>query len=169
MILSCSVILGMRNVTGKICRERRNTLFFRKSCRLWNNVEKYCKAGHATYGNLAHANCMLDTYSYKHTVIIRNNHFFSTATMVTQKRLSIKLYAHCLSLFYLIQRISKLNVISGFHRKVDEICALLGYYAAYSGNSLPMFLDNISVPSSRVKKSMSEVSSSHVIVICCIK
>jgi hypothetical protein len=28
-------------------------------------------------------------------------------------------------------------VISGFRREVDEICVLLGYYAAYSGNSLP--------------------------------
>jgi hypothetical protein len=26
-------------------------------------------------------------------------------------------------------------VISGFRRYVDEICTLLGYYAAYSGNS----------------------------------
>jgi hypothetical protein len=25
-------------------------------------------------------------------------------------------------------------MISGFHHKVDEICALLGYNAAYSGN-----------------------------------
>jgi hypothetical protein len=33
-----------------------------------------------------------------------------------------------------------------------EVCALLGYYAAYSGNSLPTFLDNLSVSSSRVKK-----------------
>ena len=32
-----------------------------------------------------------------------------------------------------------------------EPCALLGYYAACSGNSLPTFRDNLSVPSSRVK------------------
>jgi hypothetical protein len=31
-----------------------------------------------------------------------------------------------------------------------EICALLRNYAAYSGNSLPMFQDSLSVPSSRV-------------------
>jgi hypothetical protein len=36
---------------------------------------------------------------------------------------------------------------------VEEICTLLLYYAASSGNTLPMFWDNISVPSSRVKKS----------------
>jgi hypothetical protein len=44
-------------------------------------------------------------------------------------------------------------VISGFRRDVDEICTLLGYYAASSGNPLPTFRENISVPSSKVKKS----------------
>jgi len=34
--------------------------FFRVPCRLWDNVEKYCKAGQATDGNMAHAHCMLD-------------------------------------------------------------------------------------------------------------
>jgi len=50
------------------------------------------------------------------------------------------------SLYFLI-----LCVISGFHHNVDKICALLGYYAAYSGNSLPTFQDNLLVPSSKVK------------------
>jgi hypothetical protein len=43
-------------------------------------------------------------------------------------------------------------VILGFRCDVDEICALLGCYAASSGNPLPTFRDNVSVPSSRVKK-----------------
>jgi hypothetical protein len=43
-------------------------------------------------------------------------------------------------------------LISGFRRDVDEICALLGYYAASNGNPLPTFRD-VSVPFSRVKKS----------------
>ena len=34
-----------------------------------------------------------------------------------------------------------------------EICALLGYYAALSGSSIPTFRDNLSVPYLRVKKS----------------
>jgi len=33
----------------------------------------------------------------------------------------------------------------------DENCVLLGCYAASSGNSLPTFRDNLSVPSSGVK------------------
>jgi hypothetical protein len=44
-------------------------------------------------------------------------------------------------------------VISGSRRNVNEICALLGYYAAYSGSSVPTFRYNLSVPSPRVKKS----------------
>jgi len=34
-------------------------------------------------------------------------------------------------------------VISGFHREVDENCALLGYYAANNGNSLPTFRNKV--------------------------
>lgn len=40
-------------------------------------------------------------------------------------------------------------VTSGFHHDVEEICALLGYYAAQSGNHAPTVRDNPSVPSSR--------------------
>jgi hypothetical protein len=52
-----------------------------------------------------------------------------------------------------------MHVFSGFGRdvRVDEICALLGYYAALSGSSVPMFRDNVSVPSSRVKKSLDSL------------
>jgi len=37
-------------------------------------------------------------------------------------------------------------VISGFRHEVADNCALLGYYAASSGNSLPTFRDNLSGP-----------------------
>jgi len=46
-----------------------------------------------------------------------------------------------------------LCLISDFRNNVDQICRLLGYYAAQSGNSIPTFRDNPSVSSSRVKKS----------------
>jgi hypothetical protein len=41
-------------------------------------------------------------------------------------------------------------MISGFRHVVDEICTVLGYYAASISNTLPTFWDNVSVPSSRV-------------------
>jgi len=64
--ISRSVLLRMRNVSGKRCRGYQNTHFvfinvFRKSCRLYENVEKYYTAGQATDDNMAHAHCMLDT------------------------------------------------------------------------------------------------------------
>jgi hypothetical protein len=43
-----------------------------------------------------------------------------------------------------------LSVISGFRRNVDEIYALLGYYAAPNGKPLPTFRYNVSVPSWRI-------------------
>jgi len=45
----------------------------------------------------------------------------------------------------------KLRVSLGFHSEVDENCSLLGCYAANSGNALPTFRDNLSVPSSGFK------------------
>jgi hypothetical protein len=41
-------------------------------------------------------------------------------------------------------------VISDFRREVGETCYLLGHYAASSGNFLPTFRFNLSVPSSGV-------------------
>jgi hypothetical protein len=43
-------------------------------------------------------------------------------------------------------------MISSLCREVDENCTILRYYAACSGNSLPTFRNNLSGPSSRVKK-----------------
>jgi hypothetical protein len=43
--------------------------------------------------------------------------------------------------------------ISGFRRDAEDICALLKYYAAMSGSSVPTFRDNLSLISSRVKMS----------------
>jgi len=42
-------------------------------------------------------------------------------------------------------------MISGFQHEVAENCALLGHYAASSGNLLLMFRDNLSVLSSGFK------------------
>jgi hypothetical protein len=50
LTISCSFLCIMINISKKY-RENQNThfmfnvLFFRKTCRLWDNVEKYCKDG----------------------------------------------------------------------------------------------------------------------------
>jgi len=95
----------MRNISHKICRQNKNTHFtfnnflYRKSCRLWDNVEKFCTAGQATHENKAQAHCMLDYYGYKRTFRVYNTSTYSvcTATMVMRTRLLVKLYVHCLS------------------------------------------------------------------------
>jgi hypothetical protein len=67
------------------------TFRFRKSCRLWDNVEKYCRAGQVTNDNNAHAQSMLDSQGYKH-----NTYCVSTTTTVTRTRLNVTFYVHCL-------------------------------------------------------------------------
>jgi hypothetical protein len=59
---------------------------------------------------------------------------------------------------------SQISVISGFRREVDENCALLGYYAASSGNFLLTFRDNLLVPPSGVKI-YSQISFLHYVCI----
>ena len=66
-IISRSFLLRMRNVSDERCRENQNTyfvisnFFLRNSCSVRDNVEKYCRSGHATDNNMAHAHCMLNT------------------------------------------------------------------------------------------------------------
>jgi len=54
-----------------------STFFFRKSCRLLENVQKYCRARQANDDNMAHAHCMLDTYGYIHTHTHTHTHTHS--------------------------------------------------------------------------------------------
>ena len=63
----------------------------------------------------------------------------------------------CLLCTVLVTRIwLVLCVILGFRREVDKNCSLLVCYAASSGNSLPTFRNNISVPSLRIKNPRKE-------------
>jgi hypothetical protein len=57
-----------KNVSDRSFRQNQNKTFMfndipceRMSCRLCDNVEKYCAAVMATFGNMAHVHCMLDT------------------------------------------------------------------------------------------------------------
>ena len=58
----------------------------------------------------------------------------------------------CVGSLYIPTLSAELYMTSGFQSEEDENCALLVYYAASSGNFLQTFRDNLSVPSSRVKK-----------------
>ena len=66
VIISWSVLLRIRNASGKSSRKNQNTHFmfsnlFWKLCHLWDNVENNGRVGQATNNNMAHAHYMLDT------------------------------------------------------------------------------------------------------------
>jgi hypothetical protein len=66
-------LFKMRYVSGKSSRVHQNTHFmfnnfyFRKSCRLWDNVEKHRRAGHATDAYMTHAlTCWITKAAHTH-------------------------------------------------------------------------------------------------------
>ena len=102
-IISCSILLRMKNISDKSYRETRNThfmfnnFFFGKSCRLWDNVEKYCRAGHPQMKIWCmHISCWI-LKATKCTHRLYNTHCFSTAAVVARTHLNVTLYVHCLS------------------------------------------------------------------------
>jgi len=97
----CSFLLRKRNISDKRCRENQNTHFvtlFRKSCRLWGNVETTVERGtpQMTTRRMRIA-CWIPKATSTHSGCQRNTHCFSTATMVARKRLNVTIYVHCLS------------------------------------------------------------------------
>jgi hypothetical protein len=85
------------NIVEKIKTHILCSMFFKKSCCLWDNVEKYCRAEQTTNDNMAYAHCMPNSKGYKYTLKMCNAYCFSTATMVAWTCLSVMLYIHCLS------------------------------------------------------------------------
>ena len=79
-----------------------NNFFSRKSCRLWDNVEKYGNAGQATDDN-RRMRLGLWISQATDTLWICYIYCFSKATMVMQRRLYSTLYVHCLSCLILRQ------------------------------------------------------------------
>jgi hypothetical protein len=74
MIISRSVRLRISHFSDKTCGENQNTHsifnnFFRKSCRLWDNIEKYCRAGQAADDNTTlHAGQQLNLQTHPQNV-----------------------------------------------------------------------------------------------------
>ena len=90
----------MKNVSDKICRENKNTLFqfstffFENPAvyeTVWKNV---CRTGLATDDNMAHEHFTLGTESYKHTLL----EYVLLISVVLQQRLhegtSLLLYTY---------------------------------------------------------------------------
>ena len=65
-------------------------------------MEKHCRAWQGTDEHMKHAQCMLDTCGYKHTLRICNTYCFTTSTLVARMRLKITLYVHSNCLFFIL-------------------------------------------------------------------
>jgi hypothetical protein len=122
MIISCWILLRLRNVLDKSCRENQKSSL-RKSCHLWDKDEKCGTAGQATEDITAHALCMLDTPGYKHTIRICKSYYFSTATMVTGTRLNVTLYLPHLSCFF--KKRQSLTLLMAFIYRLEEFITTL--------------------------------------------
>jgi len=73
-----------------------HNLFFRHSCRLWNNVESYGNATRATRDALKLRLACRVTKARVQTLVMFNTFVFSTATMIKRKRLTFALYVRYL-------------------------------------------------------------------------
>jgi hypothetical protein len=118
--ISHYVLLRMRNVSDKSCREIWNTHFtfnnyFQKSYHLWGNVETYCTAIQVTDDDMTQVHSILVTLSYKRTLRVCNNYCFSNATMVAQMHLNVMLYVYCLSCCFFWSHNSLDLSFTGFH------------------------------------------------------
>jgi len=99
MAITCRILVSVRNISAKSCRENLNTHFIfnnsprpppQISYRLWGHMEK-CTERQTTNDNMADAHCMMYNSAYKYVFRACNNHCCPTATMVTRTRLSIML------------------------------------------------------------------------------
>jgi hypothetical protein len=107
MIISRWILLRMRNVSDKSCEKIKASIlcsitFFQKACHLWDNVEKYGRAGQASYDGVIQCTCFLcwvtkatDTHS-EYVILIDflwQQWFLTLVSMIC-------LYVHCLSCLF---------------------------------------------------------------------
>ena len=97
----CSALFKTRNASGESFRESQNThftfnnfFFFRKSCRLGDNVEKYGTAAQATV-TICGMGIVCWISKARHTLMICNTCCCSTITLVASTRLIVTLFAQC--------------------------------------------------------------------------
>ena len=105
-IMSRLIHLILRNCLNKCCAENHNALFifknfFRKSCRLWNNVEKYCRALRVRDDNIIRR--VLITCWVTNAINTHSQYVMFSAFPLQQfyrSRLNVTLHVHSLSCSY---------------------------------------------------------------------
>jgi hypothetical protein len=99
MIISRLIFVRMRNVSGKVVKKIKSQIscfmqFFRKSCRLWYNVEKYGRTGQATDDIIRRLACWISKdKNANHNLSYL---MFSTATMIERSGTNIVFTLLCL-------------------------------------------------------------------------
>ena len=131
MIISGWILQRMGKFLDESCREDQNThfvfdnCFFRKSCRLWYDVEKYGRPRRAADDNIMRRMrfaCWIR--GYRLTLRLCNTHSFSTSTFVSWTRLSVTWYVRYLSCWLCrVQRMSQVCI--EFHRRCGCVYRIL--------------------------------------------
>jgi hypothetical protein len=112
-------IFRMRNVSDKVVEKINlknitcNTFFFRKSCRSWDNVEKYGRARQATDNIIRRMlfACRITKATRTHSwYVIRN--LFSTATMLTRTRLIVT-FLRVLPVLFILRSMAMFGIEPG--------------------------------------------------------
>jgi hypothetical protein len=110
MIISRWIFLRMGNVSNKSCRENQNThfvfnnffFFFRKSYRLWDNVEKYSTAKEATGDTIIRRMrfvCWIHKATDTHSECVIILIAFPRQQWLLERASMLRLYLHCLSCY----------------------------------------------------------------------
>jgi hypothetical protein len=110
-IIYLSFLLRMRNILAEFVEKiKTQTLcsvnFFRKTCPLWDHVEKHGRATQAVDDNVAHPHCMLDKQSYRRTLRMCNTYCFygNNGYRYEPKRYVILHCLSCLSFMTVLMR-----------------------------------------------------------------
>jgi hypothetical protein len=128
LTISPSVRLRTKNVSGKVEKietfyVQEKNVFFRKPCRLWDNVENFVERGrtHMTVRRIRIA-CWIPKATNTHAV--SKTYCFSTAKMIARTRLSVTFIRTLSLLFFVFLR----SLCCGSDYKTETITSGIIYF-----------------------------------------
>jgi len=134
VIVSRWILLRMRNVSDKICRENQNThlaVFPENGVVLRDNVEKYYRSRQAQYDTKIRG--MSFACGYKHALRICNNFLLCHCNDGSPTRLSVTFYVDCLSCFSFLRLGVSLSLVN-FRRLESATLCSSSWTAPFSRN-----------------------------------
>ena len=126
-------VLEMRNVSNESYRQNQNTLFFRKSIRLWDNVKKFGVARVATNAVTTwrtRVACWISKATRMHTPTQTGTHTHARphthmATTVTLTCLNVTSYVHCLYCLVVVNGLLKSSSYQLPYCNINQLCILV--------------------------------------------